>query len=228
MSTFDLFIFDFDGTLCATHEAICYCLERTLEHYGAPIPPLGDMLKAIGAGISLADTLLRFSPSLAADGPEAVDAWVTTYRAIYNSGEGQARTVLFEGALDVLQALSACGASIVVVSNKGEKAVHAALDQFGIKPYVSLAVCDTKGIEKKPKPDSFHKLIQPRLGPISVERTLVIGDTTADILYARNIGAASCWAAHGYGAPEECAALAPEYTIHGLCQLPAAVGLNRP
>lgn len=227
MTNFKLFIFDFDGTLCATHEAICYCLEQTHRHYGVPVPPLADMLRAIGAGISLADTLLRFNPTLDADGPGGPEEWVKTYREIYNSGEGQSRTVLFDGAIDMLQALSDSGATIVVVSNKGEKAVHAALEHFGIGPYVSLAVCDTNGVEKKPKPDSFHKLIRPRLGHISLEQTLVIGDTTADILYARNIGASSCWAAHGYGAPDECAALTPDFTIRSLRDLTSRIGLTQ-
>lgn len=63
------------------------------------------------------------------------------------------------------------------------------------------------------EPAVFHAVILPRYPEVNRERVLVVGDTDADIRFARNIEAASCWASYGYGRREVCSALKPDYTI---------------
>jgi phosphoglycolate phosphatase len=224
LDNFELFIFDFDGTLCATHEAICHCIQKTFERYGVSVPPNEKIEWTIGTGIGLSETIFHFNPNLNA---EEIEKWVITYRDIYNSGEGKDRTFLFDGVFETLKSLfEAREASIVLVSNKGEKAVKLAIDHFKLTPYITLVVCDTKGIEKKPKPDSYENIIRPKFSHVSRDKTLVIGDTQADILFAQNIGATSCWAAYGYGDRNKCASLRPDLTIHSLYELQVLLGLS--
>ena len=40
-----------------------------------------------------------------------------------------------------------------------------------------------------------------------------VGDTATDIQFAKNIGAASCWATYGYGDAGRCHTLQPTYRI---------------
>jgi phosphoglycolate phosphatase len=63
----------------------------------------------------------------------------------------------------------------------------------------------------KPDPHSYFQRIVPVLGTAACEHVLVAGDTDLDILYARRIGATACWAAYGYGNPDECRLLHPEF-----------------
>lgn len=54
------------------------------------------------------------------------------------------------------------------------------------------------------------------VGGLSAGDVLVVGDTEADIRYARNIGARSVWCSYGYGEQERCRELKPEFVVGGL------------
>jgi len=41
----------------------------------------------------------------------------------------------------------------------------------------------------------------------------MVGDTEADLHFARDVGIRSCWASYGYGDHDGCRALAPDYEI---------------
>lgn len=213
MSGNRLFIFDFDGTLCATHEAITYCMQQTFAEFQAPIPDAVAVQRTISAGVTLDDTIRMLNPNLSGREPAAVAEWVEAYRRIYNGGDGQSRTFLFDGVLEVFERLSADGVRTAVVSNKGIVAIRTALERFGLTPHVSVVVGDTPGVRKKPHPDAFAKLIQPSFPELAADQVAVVGDTTADILFARNVGARACWASYGYGIPEECMNLRPDVVV---------------
>jgi phosphoglycolate phosphatase len=222
-----LAIFDFDGTLCATHDAIVHCIGLSFEHHGRKAPSSSRIHETISRGIGLADTF-RALDAAGADDNDVLDAWVRIYREYYNSDHGRSRTYLFPDARSVLQAISRAGICIVVVSNKGERAIQIALEQFQITPFVSLLVCDRPGAKMKPDPACFTEIIQPALGVIPPDQTIVIGDTVADIQFARNIGARSCWASYGYGEPAQCCALAPDNVLSSLTELGAVLGIQTP
>jgi phosphoglycolate phosphatase len=154
--------------------------------------------------------------------------WVRIYREYYNSDQGRSRAQLFPHAHAALEAISTAGIGIVVVSNKGEKAIQIALEQFRISTFISLLVCDRPGAKMKPDPACFTEIIQPALGFVAPEQTIVVGDTVADIQFARNIGARSCWASYGYGEPIQCRALAPDHVISSLNELVPLLGIQTP
>jgi phosphoglycolate phosphatase len=225
---FDLVIMDFDGTLCATHEAIAKCLSVTFEGFGTPAPAYRVIADTIALGIDLRETITSLNPILSEND---VEEWIRSYRHLYNSGLGQGGTYLFPGVYDTLSALKESGCKIVIVSNKGEVAIQAALMEFGIASLVDLLVGDRPGLPGKPDAACYREVINPALPNIIPARTLVIGDTAADIRFARNIGAAACWAAYGYGDQALCRALRPEFEIARLtelCALASTSGLMQP
>jgi phosphoglycolate phosphatase len=222
-----LAIFDFDGTLCATHDAIVHCIGLSFEHHGRRAPSPLQINETISRGIGLADTFRAFDATVFDDN-DALDSWVRIYREYYNSDQGRSRIRLFPCAHAALEAISAAGIGIVVVSNKGEKAIQIALEQFRISSFVSLLVCDRPGAKMKPDPACFTEIIQPALGLVAPAHTIVIGDTVADIQFARNIGARSCWASYGYGDPVQCRALAPDHIVSSLNELVPILGIPTP
>jgi len=219
MQKYRLLILDFDGTLCVTHEAIIYCIRQTFAAFDVPRPEEADMRRTIGMGIGLEETFASLNPMLHSEQVSSLSSWITTYRRIYNSGEGQARTHLFPNVRSVLRKVSDSGIAVVLWSNKGEVAVRAAMERFRIAEFISLAACDAPGIQKKPAPDSFKRVIRPAFPHIAPAETLVVGDTAADILFARNVVADSCWASYGYGRAEECLPLKPTFTIQRFTDL---------
>jgi phosphoglycolate phosphatase len=66
------------------------------------------------------------------------------------------------------------------------------------------------------------------LGAAACEHVLVAGDTDRDILYARRIGATACWAAYGYGDPDECRLLHPEFIAMSPSEIAHTVCADRP
>lgn len=208
---YKLVIFDFDGTLCATHDAIVYCIRKTFAHLRGEGPEEKQITDTVSAGIGLEETFR----TLGLKENEEIELWVSTYRKFY-ANHGLEKMHLFNGVKKLFSLLVQSKISIAVVSNKGIAAVETALKHFGLVDYVSLTVGDTEGFEKKPSPLVFTKFIQPKFSFFSLQSILIVGDTHADIMFAKNIGIDSCWASYGYGNREKCLALKPTLTISTL------------
>jgi phosphoglycolate phosphatase len=214
-----LVLLDFDGTLCVTHEAISHCLVETMRHYRLPHPSGEAIMRTLRSGIGLAETFA----ALAGDegtGDVAAGDLVLKYRELYNGGVADSRSRFFPGARESLERLREQGVKLAVLSNKGEVAVRAALARFELLELVDLVVCETPGIAKKPDPASYIRLVRPAFPDVDGSEILVVGDTIADIQYAANIGASSCWAEYGYGEAAECSRLNPTARIASISELP--------
>lgn len=209
-----LCIFDFDGTLCASHEAILHCMGRTFDHYDHPRPDRDTLDMAIRKSIGVAETFASLHQSGLTK--EESYAWRESYRTIYNDGEGLARSTLFEGTKEILSHLKDADIPAIILSNKGETAVLNALAHFGLGPYFHMVIAERDGLVLKPDPSSWHELIAPAYPHIDPEQVLMIGDAPPDLLYARNIGAKSCWARYGHGEHDICMAHEPDYIIDTL------------
>jgi phosphoglycolate phosphatase len=225
MTNYSSVIIDFDGTLFDTRRAISATLYETFAAYNVP-PPSRERVEAlIGRGVNLEETLTHLMPQSV---PAALlNEWVMTYRRIYNSGTGIRASTPFPGSRDALAELHAAGVPIVIASNKGEASVHAILTHFGMHDFVQLIIAARDAYPTKPDPRSYFDRIAPVLGTAASEHVLVAGDTDLDILYARRIGATACWAAYGYGDPDECRMLHPEFIAaspneiaHAVCAAP--------
>lgn len=222
---FKLIILDFDGTLCLTHEAIVYCIMQTFKHHNQLIPSSDKVEKTIGMGINLEETF-KFLMNEDLLKNTDLNSWIKTYRSIYNSDEGIARTTLFSRVEDTLTLLKKNNYKLLIVSNKGKLAIEKALAYFDIAKYLSMVIGDTPNIKSKPEPMVYEKLIKPHFSDVESHEVLVVGDTVSDIKFAKNIGAKSCWAQYGYGSHHECISENPDFVINNLFDLHAICGLN--
>ncbi|KAK2779385.1 pyrophosphatase ppax [Colletotrichum kahawae] len=227
-----LVIFDFDGMLFDTHASI----EETIKLTFASLPPStappapADVRRLISTGAGLADTFRALHPS-----PAALDQdrWIAEYRRLYALEHSQSLIRAFPGADQVLAHLRQRKISVAIISNKGVQAVHAALRTNGLAEYVreDLIVGDkTPGATRKPDVGSFTDVLVPKMRGaglveevVDASEVLVVGDTVADIQFARNIGAKACWARYGYGERVECEELRPDFTIEALMDVIALI-----
>ena len=201
-------IFDFDGTLFDTRRAIAATLQQTFQQRGAPVPDDERIWTTIRLGITLERTIESL---LKETSPDRIKEWVVAYREIYNGGLGIKNSNPFPGIPELMRDLSEGGNVIVVCSNKGRQAVELTLSHFGMNSVATMIVAAEGPQPTKPDPASFLSRIRPAIGNEASSRPLVIGDTDADIRYARAIGADVCWAAYGYGDPARCCRLCPEF-----------------
>jgi phosphoglycolate phosphatase len=225
MSNYSSVIIDFDGTLFDTRRAISATLYETFAAYNFPPPSRERVEVLIGRGINLEETLTHLMPQNVP--PAQLNEWVVTYRRIYNSGTGIRESTPFPGSRAALAQLHAAGAPVVIVSNKGEASVHDTLIHFDMHDFVRLVIAARDAFPTKPDPRSYIERIEPVLGTAASEQVLVAGDTDIDILYARRIGATACWAAYGYGNPDECRLLHPEFIAASPSEIAHAVCATR-
>jgi phosphoglycolate phosphatase len=215
MNNYKLLILDFDGTLCATHNAILFCIKRTYETLHMTIPNHDFIDETIRAGLGMEKSLEILSPDLT---QQQIHHLLSTYETIYLA-EGEEKSAPFPKAAEVLAKLFAMGYILIVVSNKAIAAVNTALERFQLKQYISMVIGDTKTLKKKPDPMAYIDFIKPKYANISPKQILMIGDTSADLLFAQNIGADSCWVEYGYGDEKSCLAIHPTYTIKQLTDI---------
>jgi len=201
-----LVIFDYDGTLCATHHAVSYAIKSAFVACGIRSPADEQIAEVIRTGCSLYDTMRRLHPNDESDvvDAEILNRLVTCYRDSYAKG-GRVLARVYDGAHGTFQSLSRSGASIVVMSNKGEVALKHSLRESELLNFVSLVIGDKGNVMPgKPDPTAYHALIKPTFPKIISPETIIVGDTHADLLFARNAAIDSCWALYGYGDPAKC------------------------
>ncbi|RDH30887.1 NAD(P)-binding protein [Aspergillus welwitschiae] len=197
---YQLVIFDFDGTLFDTYDAIEYSIQLTFQRLlpSHPPPSSSDIRPLVSTGAPPGDTFRSLHPD-----PTTFDEslWVPTYRELY-AIHGQSRTTPYPAARDVLQALHDRNQPMAIISNKAAVAVKAALEKTDLLQYFPDSLIlghGVAGVQRKPDPSSFTDVLWPNwnaLGApdgVDAERVLMVGDTLTDILYARNIGAQVCW-----------------------------------
>ncbi len=215
MNNYKLLILDFDGTLCATHDAILFCIKRTYETLHMTMPNHDFIDETIRAGLGMEKSLKILSPDLT---QQQINRLLSTYEAIYLA-EGEDKSAPFPKAVEILAQLHAAGFILTVVSNKAIAAVNIALERFQLKQYIAMVIGDTKTLRKKPDPMAYTDFIKPKYNDINPKQILMVGDTPADLLFAQNIGADSCWAEYGYGDEKACLAVHPTYTIKHLAEI---------
>jgi phosphoglycolate phosphatase len=125
---------------------------------------------------------------------------------------------LFEGVLPLLEALHERQHLLAVATGKSRKGLDEALHQVALRGIfdASRTADETAG---KPDPRMLHELMA-ELG-VAPERTLMIGDTTHDLLMANNAGCASVgvsYGAHGRSGLED---LHPRVVVHSVAELHA-------
>jgi phosphoglycolate phosphatase len=213
-----LFIFDYDGTLCDTLEAISGSLLSTFAEFSSAVPTQDDIARLIGTGKTLQETIneLRSAEDGALD-DDALKQWVGFYRKRY-AEHGESKVTLFDGAAETLACLRKVG-ELVLLSNKGIEAVEGSLKRFDIRSYFSLVLAEEPGQPKKPDPAVFANRIAPLFPGVRAEDCIVIGDSAVDLEFARNIGATACFAEYGFGERTSCDAVGYRVAFSRLSQL---------
>jgi len=199
-------LFDWDGTVADSRDAILASFTATFAHFGEAAPPSQVIQPTIG--MKLTEAIVRLCPRAAGHEEE----WLAVYRE-HSLRQEAARTRLFEGMRAVIGTAAGQGLRIGVVSNKSQSGLESAVQRFGLEACIHFVVGTAAGTPRKPEAAMFHRQVRPFLNNTDPSQILMIGDTAIDLVFARNSGIAAGWASYGYGEPSECAALQPEHAI---------------
>jgi phosphoglycolate phosphatase len=208
---FDLVVFDWDGTLFDSTALIVRCIQSACRDIGVAVPTETEAAYVIGLGLH--DALQRAVPGLPRERyPELGQRYRHHYFA------RQQELVLFPGTLAMLQALKARNHWLAVATGKSRRGLDEALQSVQLKGVFdgTRTADETAG---KPDPLMLRQLM--REFGADAERTLMIGDTTHDLLMARNAGTPSVGVSFGAHDHATFADLGPLFVAHSTAALQA-------
>lgn len=184
---YDLVVFDWDGTLLDSTAAIVRAIQAASRDVGAQAP--SDERARYVIGMGLRDALQYAVPDL----PESnYDDLVNAYRRHYLSGDHE--LTLFAGVEELLQQLQTENRWVAVATGKSRLGLDRALGHSGLGHYFDTTRTADE-TQSKPHPQMLEEIMDQFAVP--PERTLMIGDTTHDLLMARNAGAHALAVTHG-------------------------------
>lgn len=193
---FGLVVFDWDGTLLDSAQAIVASMQAAARDLGLTPPDEATARRVIGLGLH--DALSQALPGVpAGEYPRVAER----YRHHYLSRDHE--LALFEGAQEMLEELADAGCLLAVATGKSRIGLDRAMDASGLGALFHATRCADE-CNSKPAPDMILEI----MAELDAEpgRTLMVGDTTHDLQMARNAGVGAL--AVGYGAHSREALLA--------------------
>ena len=175
---YDLIVFDWDGTLLDSAGAIARAIQASCRDLGLAVP--GDAQARHVIGLGLEDAMRHAAPDLTA---ERIPEMVERYRFHYLSGDHE--LLLFEGVPALLEELKAAGHILAVATGKSRLGLNRAFEHSGLGPLFEASRCADE-CHSNPHPQMLDELME-EFGVLP-ERTLMIGDTSHDLLMASNAG----------------------------------------
>ena len=200
MNKIKLLIFDLDGTLANTLEAITNGLNLTMKNYGFPTHSCEEATKMIGNG---AKNLVRSACPKGTFEGEGGDVLLAEIYKNYCDMYG--KTYLdtkecYEGIPEVLAKFKKAGYMLAVLSNKQDVFVKDIVKQILPEGLISLAQGQT---ELPIKPDPTVPLMIAEKFGVKPEECAFVGDSDVDIYTGKNAGMFSACVTWGYRPRED-------------------------
>jgi phosphoglycolate phosphatase len=192
-----LAIFDCDGTLVDSGATIYRALSAAFEQNGLELPGSDICRKVIG--LSLIEAMAALLPDAPAKRHVAL---AEDYKRAFWSlrAAGEVEEPLFDGVLELLDALEQDGWLLAVATGKSDRGLKHCLESHGIHArFVSLQTADRH--PSKPHPSMVEQAIAE--AGAAAETSIVVGDTSFDMAMAVAAGARGVGAGWGYHDAEE-------------------------
>lgn len=171
------FIWDLDGTLLDSYEAILAGIEETYHQFSLPYNK--EEVRAFILKYSVQDLLEQIAKE------RGLDVGVLDQVRAQSLAEKNAQVVLMPGAREVLAWADQQGIQQFVYTHKGDNALTI-LRELGLDSYFTEILTNQSGFARKPSPEAaIYLLDKYELNP---QQTYYIGDRTLDIEFAQNSG----------------------------------------
>lgn len=192
-----LAVFDCDGTLVDGQADVCAAMADAFSHAGVPAPDMNEVRRMVG--LSLPVAMRRLVPDL----PEQMQAdLVKNYKEAFYArrNAGRVHEPLYDGMRELLTRLHDADWLLAVATGKSDRGLYACLETHGIRDmFVSLQTSDRH--PSKPHPAMLEAaMFEAGVAPADA---VMVGDTTFDIVMARDARVRAIGVAWGYHAPAE-------------------------
>ena len=171
------FIWDLDGTLLDSYEAILSGIKETFAQFSIPYDK--EKVREFILRYSVQDLLEQVAEE------RNLDAEVLNQMRAQSLAEKNAQVVLMPGAREVLAWADQAGIQQFVYTHKGDNA-FTILRDLGLESYFKEILTSQSGFTRKPNPEAANYLLDKyELNP---NNTYYIGDRSLDVEFAQNSG----------------------------------------
>lgn len=171
------FIWDLDGTLLDSYEAILSGIEETYAQISIPYDK--EKVREFILKYSVQDLLEKVAEE------RKLDVEMLNQVRAQSLAEKNAQVVLMPGAREVLNWADQTGIQQFVYTHKGDNALTILRD-LGLESYFTEILTSQSGFTRKPSPEAaIYLLDKYQLNP---DNTYYIGDRTLDVEFAQNSG----------------------------------------
>ena len=171
------FIWDLDGTLLDSYEAILSGIEETFAQFSIPYDK--EKVREFILKYSVQDLLVQVAEE------RKLDVEVLNQVRAQSLAEKNAQVVLMPGARDVLAWAEESGIQQFVYTHKGDNALTILRD-LDLESYFTEILTSQSGFARKPSPEAATYLLGKY--QLDSEKTYYIGDRTLDVKFAQNSG----------------------------------------
>jgi phosphoglycolate phosphatase len=190
-----LLIFDLDGTLVDSRLDLVNSVNAMLQHFHRPELPCDVVAGYIGDGAPMLVRRALGDPDEENFVQEALEYFLSYYRV-----HKLDTTHVYEGVKEALVAIrdSQNGADrrMAVLSNKPVNPSRAIVDELGLGEFFVRVYGGNSFHTKKPDPLGVNTLLE-ETGTRS-EETVIIGDSSIDVITGRNAGLWTCGVTYGF------------------------------
>jgi len=170
-------IFDLDGTLVDSYQAIYLSFQFAYKNMGLQPLPFDEVKRVVGYGLRN-----TFRDLLGEErAPEALRLFRQKYEEVYRQN-----TYLLPGAREVLEALYCRGIKLAVATNKFGRFSREIFQHFGMENFFAAIVGDEDVSHNKPHPETLLYAIK-KMG-LQNEEIIFVGDSLIDIQTGKNAG----------------------------------------
>jgi pyrophosphatase PpaX len=210
-----LVIYDLDGTLIDSTEAIVETFNRVVEEQGEAPCPRGQIEEMIG--LPLTDMFRRVLPPAKHGGVKACwDRFVEIYAEV-----GPAKTKILPGVQETIAHFKQAGyLQSVATTKRGDVATHL-LRKLGLSDYFNLILGINDVTHPKPAPDVINLTLE-RLA-VKPHEAVFVEDTTIGLEAGICAGVHTVGVTTGTHGIDKLATLHPDYIIDGLSELTALI-----
>lgn len=207
-------LFDLDGTIIDTNELIISSfLDVLCRHFPNEIHTRERIIPHMGA--TLESQLRTFS------GREDVTELIKDYRT-YNNAHHDEMVTEFPHVLEVIDTLHSQGITLGVVTTKIQATAMRSLETLGLLKYMATIVTVEDVEHPKPHPEPVLTAVQRLHADPS--RTIMVGDSAADIQSANAAGVKSAGVAWSLKGVEVLQQYNPDYILNDMKDMYSVLG----
>ncbi|MEE8328110.1 MAG: HAD-IA family hydrolase [Nitrosomonadaceae bacterium] len=206
---FDLIVFDWDGTLADSANAIVFSIQGAARDLGVTEPSNEEARYVIGLGLS--EAIEHLFPGLTSQNLILLSE---RYRHHYLAQDK--KISLYKGASEIIRALHAENFLLAVATGKSRAGLNRAFKSSGLGSFFHASRCADETFSK-PHPAMLLELMS-QFG-VEANRTLMIGDTTHDLQMATNACVSGVGVTYGAHPKENLETLAPLTCVESVTKL---------